>query len=109
LKKFLVFVGVLVVIGIIALAGKSLASQEQKACVRMHDLCGGDWSAKDMSECTDSLERMKKISGDASFQKSMKCVDDSNSCAAAAGCMAGGVGVGAMGEFLKGFGEALTK
>ena len=52
---------------------------------------------------------MRKVAGDAAFEKSAKCIDESSSCAAAMGCLAGGVGMGAVGEMMKGFGTAVTR
>jgi hypothetical protein len=108
-KKVFWLVAILVVIGAVAMAGRSLASPEHKACAKLHDLCGGDADAKSLAECTDSLERTRKLAGDAGWNRSMACIDESSSCAAATGCLMGGVGVGAMGEFMKGFGSALSK
>lgn len=48
-------------------------------------------------------------------EKLQSCVADlekakeSNSCAAVSGCMMGGVGMGAVGEMMKGFGSALSR
>ena len=39
----------------------------------------------------------------------MACVQESTTCAAATGCMLGGVGVGALGEMMKGLGSALSR
>jgi hypothetical protein len=56
------------------------------------------------------VARLKDFgAGDASFDKTSKCIDESRSCGAATGCMAGGIGVGTVGEIMKGFGTALTK
>jgi hypothetical protein len=49
------------------------------------------------------------MSGDVPFERSRKCIEESQSCAAASGCLMGGVGVGALGEMMKGFGTAVTK
>jgi hypothetical protein len=108
-KKLLWLLGIVVVVGVVAMAGRSLASPERKACTKLHDLCGGEADAKSFNDCTDSLERTRKLAGDAGFNRSMACIDESSSCAAATGCLVGGVGVGAMGEFMKGFGSALSK
>jgi len=113
IKKLVVtaVVGTALVGGIVLGKGASAASSpEGKACTRMAELCDADdWSANDMNACVTDMKKARKLAGDRSFEKSVECINESKSCAAAAGCWAGGVGVGAAGEMMKGFGTALTK
>src|SRR5438128_3470991 len=103
-------VGTLVVGGVVVASGASkAATPEGKMCVRLGELCATDPSAKDLDECIDGMKELRKMSGPSSFERSQKCIDESNSCAAASGCIMGGAGVGTLGEFLKGFGNALSK
>jgi hypothetical protein len=82
---------------------------EGKACARMAALCPTNTSdTTALQRCEDDMARARKVSGDANFERSAKCLDEATSCAAASGCLAGGVGVGAVGEALKGFGTALS-
>jgi hypothetical protein len=41
--------------------------------------------------------------------RSEACLADAKTCAAASGCMSGGIGMGAAGEYLKGLGQALSR
>lgn len=112
MKKILIvlFVGV-AVIGIVALssgAAKTL-TPEGKMCVKLGDLCGAEAKADKFEQCVDQMKKVRKVAGDPAFERSQKCLEESNSCGAATGCMAGGIGVGALGEMMKGFGSALQK
>ena len=51
----------------------------------------------------------RKMAGPGNVERSEQCLADAKTCAAATGCMSGGVGMGAMGEFLKGLGGALSR
>ena len=113
MKKLLgtLLVGSMVVGGVTLVRGATAASTpEGKMCVRLADLCpNDDPKPSDQDECVDEMKDMRKTVGNASFDKTQRCIDESQSCAAAAGCMAGGFGVGMVGEMMKGFGNALTK
>ena len=112
IKKLVVVsvVGAGLVGGIVLAKGASVASSpEGKVCTRMAELCGEEGDAKELNECVDEMKKAHKLAGDVPFQRSVTCIEESKSCAAAAGCMMGGVGVGAAGEMMKGFGNALTK
>lgn len=106
-------VGALVVGGVVLIKGASGASSaitpEGKMCVRLGELCGADPSTEKLESCVEDMKKMRKMSGDAAFERSQSCVAESKSCGAASGCMMGGVGVGTLGEVLKGFGTALSK
>jgi hypothetical protein len=111
-KKLVVIavVGAALVGGIVLAKGASVASSpEGKACTKMADLCGAEGNWKDLNECVDDMKKARKLAGDVPFERTAACIDESKSCAAAAGCWMGGVGVGAAGEMMKGFGTALTK
>lgn len=113
MKKVLatLLVGTMVVGGVTLVKGASQTSTpEGKLCVRLADLCPNDGpKPSDFDECVGDMKDMRKVVGNASFDKTQRCVDESRSCAAASGCMAGGLGVGMVGEMMKGFGNALTK
>lgn len=95
---------------VIARAAGPAATPEGKACIRIHELCGIDGKTDNALEsCVADLEKAKKLAGAPNVERSMKCVEESNTCAAVTGCMMGGVGMGAMGEMMKGFGSALTR
>lgn len=106
-------VGALVVGGVVVIKGASGAASaitpEEKMCVRLGELCGEDTSKEKRESCVDDMQKMRKMSGDAAFERSLSCVAESKSCGAAGGCMMGGVGMGTLGEVLKGFGTALSK
>ena len=99
LKKILgvglVLVGAAVIGAVVIAKGAgSAATPEGKACIRVSELCAvDDRSSEKLQSCIADLEKAKK----------------SNSCAAVSGCMMGGVGMGAVGEMMKGFGSALSR
>jgi hypothetical protein len=112
MKKVLLvaLVGAAVVGVVVVASGASkAATPEGKMCLRLAELCSTEQSAKDFDQCVDGMKDLRKMSGDSSFERSQKCLDESKSCAAATGCMIGGAGVGSLGEFMKGFGTALSK
>ena len=76
----------------------------------MSELCAvDDRSTERLQSCVADLEKAKKLAGPANVERSMKCIEESNSCAAVSGCMMGGVGMSAVGEMMKGFGSALSR
>ena len=113
MKKLLVtgLIGSAVVGTVVLAKGQGVATTpEGKACTRMVELCETEpMSSKDMDECVDDMKKARKLAGDANFDRSVQCANESKSCAAAAGCWAGGVGMGAVGEMMKGFGTALSR
>ncbi len=115
MKKLLAIFAV-VAIGAIVISvvfGKSivlaLSSPETKACVKMGDLCGQSGDKHALDQCVDGLQQARKVAGSPAVDKSLSCIQESNTCMAASGCVVGGVGVGAVKEMLKGFGNALSK
>ena len=95
---------------VVAQGAGPAATPEGKACIRVSDLCGvADRSTASLESCVADLEKAKKLAGPASVDRSMKCIEESDTCAAVTGCVMGGVGVGAMGEMMKGFGSALSR
>ncbi|MCL2776586.1 MAG: hypothetical protein FWD73_01180 [Polyangiaceae bacterium] len=89
-------------------------SEEGKVCMRLGELCDGR-DTPDMSkagakfdECVDDMKQARKMSGEQAFARTRSCMEESKTCGAATGCVIGGVGVGAVGEMLKGFGSALS-
>ncbi len=78
-------------------------------CKRLADLCSTSTQRVDAEQCGRDLADARKVSGPASVQRSEQCVAGATTCAAATGCLSGGVGMGALGEYLKGFGAALSR
>jgi hypothetical protein len=78
------------------------------ACARLSALCSTSDHAVDTAQCEKQLADARKMSGEANVVRSEQCLGDAKTCAAASGCLSGGVGMGAMGEFLKGLGTALS-
>lgn len=112
LKKLIVvgLVGAAIIGGVVVAKGSALVTPEGRACTKMASLCETESkSLKDLETCADDMKSMRKLAGEPAFERSTKCIDEASSCAAVAGCLAGGVGVGAIGEALKGFGTALSK
>jgi hypothetical protein len=79
------------------------------ACARLADLCSTSDQKVDAAGCLKQLADARKMAGPGNVDRSEQCLTDAKTCAAASGCMSGGVGMGAMGEFLKGLGGALSK
>lgn len=86
------------------------ATPEGRACTKLAELCPGDPKhTASLDACIEDFEGMRKLAGAPALERSMACVEEAGSCTAAMGCMAGGVGVGALGEMMKGFGSALSR
>jgi hypothetical protein len=73
------------------------------------ELCSTSEQKVDGAQCRSQLADARKVAGAGNVEKSERCLVEANTCAAASGCLSGGVGMGAMGEFLKGLGSALSK
>jgi hypothetical protein len=78
------------------------------SCARLADLCSTSDQKVDTDECEKKLADARKMSGPSNVDRSEVCLADAKSCAAASGCISGGIGMGATGEFLKGLGSALS-
>ncbi len=101
----------LIVVGAVVLANGAVraSTPEGKMCVKLAELCGAnDKTSAKLDSCIENLQNAKKIAGNNAVDRSMACVEHSDTCMAATGCMMGGVGVSALGEMMKGFGEALS-
>lgn len=83
-------------------------ASDTAACTRLSELCSTSDQHVDVGQCEKELADARKMSGANNVARSEQCVADAKTCAAATGCISGGVGMGAMGEFLKGFGSALS-
>jgi hypothetical protein len=83
---------------------------EGRSCVKLKELCpvrtDASHEPRTLEACVQDLEDLRKIAGPPAVDRSMSCVNEAQSCTAALGCMAGGIGVGAM---MKGFGSALSR
>ena len=85
------------------------SAADTTACARLADLCSTSDQKVDAAGCLKQLADARKMAGPGNVDRSEQCLGDAKTCAAASGCMSGGVGMGAMGEFLKGLGGALSK
>lgn len=77
-------------------------------CARLATLCETSDQKVDVGECNRKLTDARKLSGPGNVDRADQCIADAKTCAAAAGCMSGTVGLGTVGEFLKGVGSALS-
>jgi hypothetical protein len=112
MKKFLVLT--LLLVAGAAYAGYYVAPDkmpliihpESRACSRMNSLC----EEKSSTACADGFVELRKLGGDESIRKPIRCMMEAQSCGEAAGCMAGG-GVNAVlkssEQFFKGLGKSL--
>jgi hypothetical protein len=89
--------------------GATQASSDQAACTRIADLCSTSGEKVDVPQCETKLSDSRKLSGAGNVDRSETCIAEAKTCAAATGCISGGIGVGALGEFLKGVGSSLSK
>jgi hypothetical protein len=109
MKKLLIVLCLAVVVGVLVFSvKKAAASPERQACVHVGELCGNAADVEQLEKCADGFQKARKAAGDPAVERSLRCIEESKTCAAVAGCTVGGIGVGAMGEFLKGFGSALS-
>ncbi len=79
------------------------------ACAHLAELCSTSDQKVDTGECEKKLGDARKMSGAANVDRSEACLADAKTCAAASGCISGGIGMGAAGEYLKGLGQALSR
>lgn len=106
---------VVVVLGGVALVFRedialAFASRETKACAKVGKLCGGGkGTLDDLKTCEDGIETARKLTGEKAVEKSLSCIEETDTCLGATGCMVGGVGTGALIELGKGLGNALGK
>ena len=108
MKKLLIVLGIAAVVVVLLVSvKKAAASPERQACVHVGELCGNGGDVDQLEKCADGFAKARKAAGDPAVERSLKCIEESKTCAAIAGCTLGGIGVGAMGEFMKGFGSAL--
>jgi len=90
-------------------APTNVVAGDVAACARLADLCSTSDQRVDATDCQKQLTDARKMAGAGNVDRSEQCLTDAKTCAAASGCLSGGVGMGAMGEFLKGLGGALSK
>lgn len=111
-KLFATLVAAVLFVALVGAArgGAAAFTPEGRACTKLEALCGdGGKRSMDAEQCREGWSEARKLAGDAATDRSLSCVVDAKTCSAAAGCLAGGVGVGAVGEMLKGFGDALSR
>jgi hypothetical protein len=91
-----------------SIAAQVAPPTESATCARLADLCSTSDHPMDTSGCEKQLADARKLAGDGNVVRTEQCLVDAKTCAAAQGCISGGVGMGAMGEFLKGLGSAMS-
>ncbi len=89
MKKIIVVVLILAAIGVVAFALAVVRSPERKLCTKVGKLCGVKGSLGDLDKCMDAVEKLRGLTGDAPVDKAATCVDESENCAQAMGCLAG--------------------
>jgi hypothetical protein len=90
-------------------APADVVASDTAACARLADLCSTSDQKVDPADCQKQLVDARKMAGAGNVERSEQCLVDAKTCAAASGCLTGGVGMGAMGEYLKGLGGALSR
>jgi hypothetical protein len=107
MKKLLVLVVVLAIAG--AAAGWLLlrSTPERSVCTRTWELCGvGEGKLEELERCVQDVEKLRQKSDDETFKRTVKCVEQANTCPGAMGCLAGGAfddAKRAFGDFVEGF------
>jgi hypothetical protein len=111
MKKILAIVLVLGVVGGGVAFALMRRTPEQSACMRVADLCGvKDGTKEDLDKCVTDVDQWRKVAGDETVDKGMKCVADAKTCGEAMGCTAGAGIKGVQGivnDFMKGLGKGL--
>jgi hypothetical protein len=96
--------------GLVGTGGSAPAQfTDATTCARLSTLCSTSNEKVDADECERKIADARKVSGVLAVERSESCVAEATTCSAATGCLSGGMGMGALGEFLKGFGSALSK
>jgi hypothetical protein len=85
------------------------ATSDATACARLAELCSTSDKKVDVAECEKDFADGRKLSGAAGVDRSAACIADAKTCLAASGCVSGGMGMSALGEFLKGLGSAISR
>lgn len=109
-----VVLGGALVLGVLVVAkgasgARAAMTPEGRACTKLADLCPSKEPKKSLESCVEDWNDMRKVAGAPAVDRSIACIDEATTCTAAAGCIAGGVGVGTLGEMMKGFGSALSR
>ncbi len=89
-------------------AAVPVAASDTTACAHLVELCSTSDEKVDPNDCQKQMSDARKMAGASNVERSEQCIAEAKTCAAASGCISGGVGMGAMGEFLKGLGGALS-
>ena len=111
MKKLLVVAVLLGGGGWIAYA-KLLRPTPERACARLHALCGAQARDRDddPKDCVELFDTIRDDSGADDAAKTAQCVLDAKSCPEAIGCAAGGavkLGTGAARGFVDGFAKSV--
>ena len=78
------------------------------SCAKVATLCGGPSGKSAQQKCEALFPRLERAAGREQVDKTHRCLRNSESCAAALGCVIG-ASLGAAGEFVKGLQHALGK
>jgi hypothetical protein len=84
------------------------ATPEKRICRDLDKLCGGRGS---VARCEADFAEIEKALGPDALERMAECTDDSDSCADAVGCVAGGSVTGVahiVSQFSQGFDRALN-
>jgi hypothetical protein len=92
----------------IAMQGAAPGVTDELACGNLAELCSTSDQKVDSAECQKKLADSRKLSGSGNVDRATVCIAEARTCAAATGCLSGSIGVGALGEFFKGLGSALS-
>jgi hypothetical protein len=84
------------------------AAGDHGTCVKLSDVCTTSQQKVDVADCERQLADARKVSGGNNVDRAHLCMNDAQTCAAATGCLSGTLGTGTLGEYLKGFGSALS-
>ncbi len=76
-----------VAIGALLLYRRFLAPVEERACARVGDRCGLE--RDEIDACRRVIAEVRKAGGDDPADRLARCLADSESCVAAAGCATG--------------------
>jgi hypothetical protein len=91
----------------------TLGRPETRACRHVADLCredGGRSPSSIADECERNLDQLKRQGGGEAYDKSLACLQGSQSCGEVMGCAAGGVLLGVengVNQFWKGLNRSV--
>lgn len=104
MKKVLRLLVILAIVGLVGyvVVRASCGSVEASVCDRLAALCSGGDLPQAFDNCEEMVTKLRKAAGDETMDKLDDCLDASESCAPAMGCVAA-AGVSAAGGSMQGF------